>query len=383
MDALRIFHDLAIQKAVVAPRKVVKPLILYGAGELGKMAKEYFKRLTIPFLYVVDANPERRREDPAWKGVSILKPEAVSEGHRAGCLLAICVATSSYTSVAPPLEKQGWRDIVPFYDIAEAYTDQCPLSNGWFTGTLNNDDLQGVQYAIEHWADEISRAHYLQFIAWHSLRQEWIFDGAPVTTGDRYFISEVLAALHEKEVFLDGGAHHGEISQRFMDIVHHKFKKIYAVEPDQRNVEVLRNNFCGGKTVASQDMEVVECAIGKQSGRAKFCHGLGYASQFSPVAQETVSVRTLDEMDIPATFIKLHLEGWEYEALQGAIHTLNKRRPILTATTYHKRNGLWQIPILLMKNLQDYIFLLRLHSWMGTGCVMYAIPQERYLQLRS
>lgn len=378
-DARSIFRDLATRKGISTPRKVNKPLVIYGAGDLGKMAKEFFKMLGIPFLYVVDANPERHRGTSTWNGIPILKPTDVPQEHRAEYLLVICIATASYTDIADPIIKQGWKDVVPFYDITEAYIDRYPLSNGWFTGDLSADDMRGTEYVLDHWADDISRAHHLQFIAWHSLRQEWAFDGALVTTSDRFFIPEILSALHEKEVFLDGGAHHGKVSLRFMNTVHHKFAKVYAIEPDKHNVKVLHTKLGSENRSTSQKVEVIECALSKQSGVATFFHGLDYVSQFSSIAQECVSVRTLNEMDIPATFIKLHLEGWEFDALQGSLRSLNKYRPLLAVTTYHKRNGLWQLPYLLMKKLPNYVFLLRLHSWMGTGCVLYAIPCERYL----
>lgn len=380
MDARKILQHLASQKVVCAPRKVDKPLILYGAGELGKMAKCFFDMLEIPFLYVVDINPLHHIQSNIWKGIPILKPEDVPAEDRAKCLLAISIATKSYTEIIAPLLEQGWQDIVPFYDIAEAYIDRYPLSNGWFTGIFDNSDMAGMQYALDNWDDDISRAHHLQFIAWHGLRKDWVFDRAPVTTGDRFFIPQILSLFHEREVFIDGGAYHGEVSLRFMNIVKYKFSKLYAVEPDNHNFQVLRAKLADLSSSKLQDIEIIKCALGKKAGIAQFCHGLDYTSQFSSLTQDKILVNTLDDMDIKATFIKLHLEGWEYEAIQGGMNMLHKYRPILTVTTYHKRNGLWRLPVFLMENLDNYFFLFRLHAWMGTGGVLYAIPRERCLK---
>lgn len=377
IEARSLFHDIANHDHVCTIRKADKPLVLYGAGNLGKMAKAYFDRLKIPFLYVVDTNAEQHRGSTTWKGISVVTPQDVPKDDYAKCLLIICIATVSYTEVTAPLAKQGWQDIVPFYDVTEAYIDRCPLSNGWFTGPLDDEDMAGIEYVLDHWADDISRAHHLQFMAWHELRWELIFDGAPVTTGDRFFIPEVVSLLHEKEIFLDGGAHHGEVSLRFMNIMNNQFSRVCTIEPDRNNVKVLRAKFSGVHVLAPKTIEVFECALGKKAGSAKFFHSLDYASQFSSMTEEVASVCTLDELDIPATFIKMHLEGWEYEALQGGMRMLKKYRPILAITTYHKRNGLWQLPVLLMKNLGEYVFVFRLHSWMGTGGVLYAIPRER------
>ncbi len=377
-DACTLLHHLAREEAMCSARRVDKPLILYGAGSLGKMAKGYFEKLGIPFLYVVDANPGRYVRDEIWNGIPILKPDDVQLEHRTKCMLAICIATEPFGSITDPLIQKGWLDIVHFYDIAEAYNDLYPLGNGWFTGEINEVDLKEIKYVLDHWADDFSRAHHLQFIAWHRLRKELVFDGAPVTAGSRYFIPEILSILNEKEVFVDGGAHHGEVSLRFMNVVNKEFAKVYAIEPDKYSITVLRTKLLTENISTSEKIEVIECALGKQSGTATFFHGLDYASQLSSIAGESVLVRTLDEMDIPATFIKLHLEGWEYDALTGSMQTLKKYRPLLAVTTYHNRNGLWQVPAFLMKNLQDYEFILRVHSWMGTGAVLYAIPGERY-----
>jgi len=377
-DACSILRDLASREVICASRKVDKPLILYGAGNLGEMAKAFFNRLGIHFLYVVDKNPDRYAGSITWKDITILKPEDVPQEHRAVCLLAICIATLPYTSISEALIKQGWLDVVPFYDIAEAYKNRHPLGNGWFTGDLNDDDIKGIEHSLAHWPDHVSRAHHLEFIAWHRLREDLTFYDAPITKDDRFFIPQIVHSLHEHEIFVDCGAHHGEVSLRFMDMVDHKFTKVYAIEPDKHNIKTLRSKLCDGNAVLSRNIQIIECALGKKSTISPFFHGLDYASQFSALSRESVSVQTLDEMDIPATFIKFHMEGWEYDALLGSMKTINNYRPILAVTTYHNRDGLWRTPGLLMNNLQDYIFLLRLHSWMGTGCVLYAIPRERY-----
>ena len=51
--ALQLLREIAKKPVSFVPQKVDKPLILYGAGSLEKMAKEYFERLGIRFLFVV------------------------------------------------------------------------------------------------------------------------------------------------------------------------------------------------------------------------------------------------------------------------------------------------------------------------------------------
>ncbi len=375
--ACRLLRVIAGRPVLFTARKVDKQLILYGAGNLGKMAREYFERLGISFLFVVDAKPELYRRDPFWAGVDILGIQDVSIELKECALLAICVVTAPFSQVSAPLKEQGWRDVVPFYDIAEAYRDRHPLSNGWNSGTLSEGDICGIESVLSRWEDDISRAHHLQFIAWHSLREELFFDNAPVTTHDRYFIPQVLRALHDNEVFVDIGAHHGEVIIRFMEAVKNKFKEIYAIEADGENFGKLRN--CLEKNISGEKRKIylLECAFGSAVDKKRFCYKLGYASQFSELGQTEVSVKALDDMSIPATFIKIHIEGWERSAISGGLETIITNRPILTVTSYHNRDGLWTLPAQIMTCLDNYVYYFRLHSWHGTGGVIYAIPRER------
>ena len=120
--------------------------------------------------------------------------------------------------------------------------------------------------------------------------------------------------------------------------------------------------------------------IGDSSAEKEFAIGYGYASKLTTldtVKSIKLEVKKIDTLDIRPTFIKLHLEGGEYNALKGAINTIIKNRPILCVTTYHNDDGVWKIPLFLKEQLKNYKFIYRLHSWCGTGAILYAIPNER------
>lgn len=375
--ARKLLHEIAKRPVSFAPRKVDKPLILYGAGNLGKMAKVYFERLEIPVLCVVDANPDLHKSDLFWEGIDIFGIHDVPVKERESALLAICVVTVPFTQVSTPLKEEGWRDVVPFYDIAEAYRDRHPLGNGWHCGVLSEGDIYGIESVLTRWEDDISRAHHLQFVAWRSLREEWFFEDAPVTTHDRYFIPQVLSILHDHEVFVDIGAHHGEVSIKFLDLVKNQYMGIYAIEPDVENLSQLRNLLEEYMPAERGKIHLLPYALGSVIDEKRFYHGLGYASQFSELGQTEVDVRCLDDLLIPATFVKIHIEGWECNAISGGLETLINNRPIVTVTSYHNWEGLWHLPAQIMTCLDEYVYYFRLHSWHGTGGVIYALPRER------
>lgn len=378
--AVKLLRKLAGRKSAGAPRAADKPLVLYGAGNLGMLAKEFLERVGVKFSFVVDSNPLKAGRNPAWKGARLVKPEEVPARERGEYLLAVCVVTDSFAKISAQLRAQGWKDIVHFYDVAEYYKAKCPLGNGWFSGPLTAADVKGISGALSGWGDDISRAQHLQFIAWRALREELVFEGAEINPGNRFFIPEVLSALGKEAVFLDCGAHHGEVLARFLAETGGRFKSAAAVEPDRESLAFLRAALKKLPAGTRARVKVIEAALGAGRGRGKFFHGLGYASKLHAGGNGTVPVRRIDDLKVPATFIKLHLEGAELAALKGALETIARHRPVIVATIYHGRDGLWRTPGFLMRSLSGYKFLLRLHNWAGTGCVVYCIPVERSAQ---
>ena len=133
---------------MIGPRLVDKPLVLYGMGKLGMLAKEIFDELNIHSI-MIDKNCDLHH---------VKNPE--------DCLLAICVATEPYSQVITPLIASGWETIVPVWDIIEEYPE-VGIRNGWFADSdIENEE----EYVSLHLDDEDSREHYYEFRSWHRCR---------------------------------------------------------------------------------------------------------------------------------------------------------------------------------------------------------------------
>ena len=375
-EASALLDELAAAPSKFGPVAADRRLALYGAGNLGRLARDFLHAVGHDFDVVIDRNAEALAGDRAWAGVSLLHPDDVPEDVKTGVRLAVSVATSPYVPLERALAGLGFTDIAPFYDLAESFRSVHPLSNGWFAAPLTAEDRARTAKVLALWDDDISRAHHLQFLAWRRLRQEWVFDGAPVTTDDRFFIPEVTSRLGDDEAFVDAGAHCGGVTETFLARTKGAFRRIVAIEPDPSNrarLEVeLRRMIPDLSRVA-----ILDCALGEAEGEALFREGLGYASQISTTGAGRIRVRPLDALGLAPSFIKLHLEGAELGALYGAWQTLLAHRPIVAATVYHNADGIWKTPLWLMESLPDYRFLFRAHSWCGTGAVVYALPRER------
>ena len=94
--------------------------------------------------------------------------------------------------------------------------------------------------------------------------------------------------------------------------------------------------------------------------------------QTSLVQSDKVSVRAerLDDLaeEMPIHFVKMDVEGAEYEALLGASELLRRDRPDLAICLYHSPEDFVRIPQLLKSLVPDYRMWLELnegHCWAG------------------
>jgi FkbM family methyltransferase len=371
-----LLKELATAPCAFSPVPADVPLALYGVGSLGCLARDFLKTVGRDFIMAIDRDAGKIEQELSWANVELLHPDDVNETARRKLRVAVSVVTSPYVPIERSLLGLGFKDIIPFYDLAESFRDLHPLSNGWFASPLSAEDQKNTAKVIKLWSDDVSRAHHLQFLAWRRLREEWTFEAAPVLDCDRFFIPEVTGILHGDEILLDAGAHHGSVTEAFVRQTRGAFQQIVAVEPDPFNRAVLLDNL---RSWLPGDRRVTVCdyALADNEGDAPFHSGLGYASQISDTGRMRVTTRPLDALKVSPTFIKLHLEGAELAALKGARQILLVNRPVVTVTVYHNADGIWKTPLWLMETLPRYRFLFRAHSWCGTGAVIYCLPQER------
>lgn len=136
--------------------------------------------------------------------------------------------------------------------------------------------------------------------------------------------------LKEKSTFLDVGANIGYYSL----YVAPKTKAIYSFEPDPRTLPLLLENLKDKKNI-----HVVPKAVGKAKGKTSFT--LEKEGEVSHFSRETdldankiqVEVTTIDcfveEMHLKVEAIKIDVEGFDIDVIEGALKTLNDQRPIV------------------------------------------------------
>jgi hypothetical protein len=211
-----------------------EPLILYGAGELGRLASEFFDFYNIEYI-VCDDNPENHNESDYWERYQV--KELLGDPNLYTIL--VCISTASYNTIRDKLIEKGFTNIKPFFQYAEEVNKangyKHPLTNGW-QAKYNYSfyrKMKKMEYVLEH--DIYSLAAYIQFRAFHIGYEELIFQNFPINCTNRYFIPEVLEVLHDHETFVDIGAYDGRVTKKFIEIVNGKYNSAIMFEPDENS----------------------------------------------------------------------------------------------------------------------------------------------------
>ena len=200
-------------------------------------------------------------------------------------------------------------------------------------------------------------------------QEGYLFSGR----GNQYFDLEEVKPNYEGEYFVDAGAYDGVTSLECGNWCKGNLKKIYAFEPDHNNYlqcdRILRQS--------GYDYELYECATWRSETTLRFwsLENAGYASAVHENGQNYIKADSIDNKlaGRKATYIKYDVEGSEMEALKGSIKTIQKYRPKLAISVYHKPEDIIEIPLFLEELGLDYHYYLRQYQVRMEETTLYAV----------
>jgi FkbM family methyltransferase len=353
-------------------------IVIFGAGRFGRLINKKLREVQIQPLAFTDNNLSLWGKQV--DGIDVLGPtDAASKfGKSAVFLVAIWngEAQDRMADRIKQLSDLGCQTIVPFGFLFWKYHDvflphyclDLPEK------VLNQRHL--VSAAMQLWSDDFSRE---EFVSQVGFRISMDFDLISRTVTGRHYFPRNLFSLLTDEVFVDCGAFDGDTVADFVQESGGDFKLVKAFEPDPITFPNLQ------KRVKHLDEEIrarVHCtqeAVGRNPGSITF-DATGTMLSVSGRGSTLVSEVNLDSAlaSLNPTFIKFDVEGFELDALAGAMGVLSRSRPILAVSAYHEQSHLWRVPLFLSSLVQErYQFFLRPHGSESWDLVCYAIPEER------
>ena len=236
-----------------------------------------------------------------------------------------------------------------------------------------------------------SRLYYKEIYS--QLHEAGIQDELIVNAGEmiddmsirQYFdLPELNDSRKVEEIFVDAGSFDGRTSILFSKWCknnNHSTKKIsaYAFEPDKNNALKCSINLSENFEYPEQGggkFQVVVKGLWNKKETISFQSSANGTSRISDQGEGKIEVDRLDNMissDEQITFIKMDLEGAEYEALLGARNIIEKCKPKLAISLYHKPEDVWELPALILEMNPNYKLYLGHYSVAAAETVLYAI----------
>jgi len=230
-----------------------------------------------------------------------------------------------------------------------------------------------VQEMLQNFEDERSKKNFLDILKYREFGQ--IVDlPIPDQLSEQYLPID-LGTPPTKLQMLDLGACRGENLEYFLALGH-KINFGLFFEPDVSNFEFLSSKL---RSMEIENSLVVPLAAWNSTEMLSFDATSDTSSHLSTGGGETVQAVRIS--DLVATtkinYVKMDIEGAEFEALLGLEDVLKRDIPHLAVCVYHRPDDIWKIGLWL-KNLmgESYSFHLRIYSNQTFETVLYAIPKS-------
>lgn len=209
-------------------------------------------------------------------------------------------------------------------------------------------------------------------------RLHWLRD----FTQDREIAYSDYLRPTENEHYVDLGAYNGDTIRELLAHTDGRFGSITALEPDRKTFKKLKKY--ADEFVPSA--RLFNAGSWREPGELMFASKGGRNSTLLPV-RHTVShdqhttmvpVESVDHiMDgRECTWIKLDVEGAEYETLLGAKNTIQRCRPKLDLSAYHRSEDLYELPLLIKKFCPDARIAMLHHPYVPAWETNYYITFE-------
>lgn len=185
--------------------------------------------------------------------------------------------------------------------------------------------------------------------------------------------------VEDQDVVIDCGACYGDTTVAFAKTVGRN-GKVFAFEFVEKNLEIFYKNLELNKDI--KNITLVKNALDKVSNNIISFQDNFASTSLRNKGNNQVETITIDDVAEKynlekVDFIKMDIEGYELNALIGAKDVINKYKPKLAISLYHKIDDFITIPEWIKSNFPFYDLYLEHHTIHSEETVLYAIKCEK------
>ncbi|PIE95997.1 FkbM family methyltransferase [Bacillus fungorum] len=334
------------------------PKYIMGRNNYATQLLQAFSTQGIAVAGIIDdyTNEKKYKGFPVYKTVEI---ESTS-------LVIVCVLDARLVTALHSLESQNISHVLTYFDLVIYDAENFPQVKFCENNALDiQTNLQQYDWLYSKLDDELSRQTLLHITDFRYNFDAKVMGVFSCKLHDQYFD---VFQFSEKEVFIDCGAYDGETTKQFITL-NPNYKAVHVFEPSPKQYEVTKEAL-----INYSNVHVYPYATYNQQMTTFFDNEKESASGLSN--EGTITVETIQLDDIikeRVTYMKLDVEGTEYETLVGAEQLIKTYKPKLAVCVYHKQEDFWRIPQLLLRYNPNYRIVLRHYTEGILETVMYFI----------
>lgn len=349
--------------------------LIYGAGDTGKKIARQLVAAGYDVAFLFDDHTKNQHLMP--ENIPIYHSSEIQDARIRERFMIIIATWMTIDAVEKKLAYFPDFDVMTLTELFVNFSDLVRFDDILFLTSFKQywKQVASIQQLAEIWADDISINLYHQI---------WLYrltgnrDYYPVISSEiQYFPKELLdGRLHEMNL-LDCGAHIGDTIKQAAILF--KLSNVIAFEPDLDNFKRLsaQCTLLKDQAVIHGVLFTLPCGVYDKTQYLRFSSSGNQASHVSSEGETIIQTVRVDDLHLEScniNFIKMDIEGAEVEALQGMQMLIQKQRPILALSAYHKPNDLLNIVLLLKAWDLNYQFYLRNYRAEGMDLIIYALP---------
>jgi FkbM family methyltransferase len=331
------------------------PLILWGAGKCAEIFIKRFQLLNINISGVFSNNLNDIGKLINNKFTVQTFNNICHENKKFNILIA-----HGYPNLKVNYEKnESVSNIFSFFDIHEF---EMSIDDEFLS--LNKQSLMEI---FECLSDIESKESFINYLT-ARYNNNWDYIEKNVVNWDN--IPDFLN-LSKEEVVVDCGAYDGDSLFNYIEKIG-AYSKYYAVEPDSNNFLSLQI-----KTINLSNTKTLNIGVWNKKDKLNFNFNDDQSKITNNISELDLNLINVDTVDNIcnnyASFIKMDIEGAEFEALCGSINTISLNKPKLAISIYHKQIDLYRLFNFIKSLRDDYQFYFRIHNKLGVDAILYAV----------
>ncbi len=339
-----------------------KKLIIYGSGVYSYVLTKYLKAKGIK-IYKKVVDESYKQSDNLFEIEVTLINDILDNINDYN----IVIGLTNYPLAIKKLKKYGSKnsfviDVPDFLNIPQTFMKYSFVSE-------NKEDFEKAYNFFE---DELSKRTFIGAINTKlSGDLSHILNNTKI---DHLYFTKKNFPKKKNEILLDVGGFTGDSIKEFHYITNGNYSHIISLEPFPKLFNELKKTI---NTLQINDRcTPVQIGAWNKKDILSFNNTeMNIDSKIELHGNSKINVNTIDsilsDINLSVTYMKLDINGAEYNALKGASATILKKKPFI-AVKIHVKEDFFRLPILLKKIAPKIKLKLRQRNYMSMMLVLYA-----------